>query len=208
MQYPKRLENVHVETLGDELCLYDWDGQKMHALNPTAALVWQQCDGQSTPAEIAARLQAQVEADPAEELVRFTLNQLSQAHLLEEAETPPALDQRPLTRRELLKLAGMSLAVLPVVKSIELPTALQACSANCTFSYFVSELDQGVSCDQQCTQNLITERGELLCSAELINNDTVCRCTTVLIDATPDVCWGSNPDNNPFPSAQGRNNRR
>ena len=208
MQYPKRLENVHVEPLGDELCLYDWTGRKMHALNPTAAQVWQQCDGQSTPAEIAARLQDKIEAPHAEELVQFTLNQLSKAHLLAEPETPPALTQRNFTRRELLKMAGMSLTFLPVVKSIELPTALQACSANCTFSYFVSELDDGETCAEQCAQSLITARGERLCSAELINDDTVCLCTTVLIDPTPDVCWGSNPENNPFPSAQGRSNAR
>ncbi|MCB9098241.1 MAG: PqqD family protein [Anaerolineales bacterium] len=208
MDYPKRLENVYVETLGDELCLYDWTGQKMHALNPTAALVWQQCDGQSTPAEIAARLQPKIEANHAEELVQYTLKQLSQAHLLAEPETPPVLTQRNLTRRELLKMAGMSLALLPVVKSIELPTALQACSANCTFSYFVNEIDQGKSCNEQCTENLITTRGELLCSADLINDDTVCRCTTVLLDPTADVCWGSDPNSNPFPAAQGRKNAR
>lgn len=204
MQYPKRLANVHVEMLGDELCLYDWTGKKMHALNPVAALVWQQCDGQSTPAEIAARLQDKFEATQAEELTQFTLNQLRKAQLLEETGSLPSSNQRNLTRRELLKMAGMSLALLPVVKSIELPTAQQACSANCTFSYFVADLNQGESCDDRCTSSLITTKGEVLCSSELISGNTVCRCRTVLLDPTPNECWGSDPNNAPVPLTQGR----
>jgi hypothetical protein len=40
MPNPKRAENVHVETLGDELRVYDWQRKEVHALNPTAR-VWQ-----------------------------------------------------------------------------------------------------------------------------------------------------------------------
>jgi hypothetical protein len=208
MQYPKRLENVHVETLGDELCLYDWTGRKMFALNPVAAMVWQQCDGISTPTEIAGRLHDKVDPNHAEELVRFTLNQLKKAHLLEELETLPSSTLRALTRRELLKMAGMSLALMPAVKSIALPTALQACSANCTFSYFVTDLDQGESCSEACEASLITEEGELLCSATLTDGDLVCLCTTVLLTPRADVCWGSNPDNEPASLTQGRARRQ
>lgn len=41
MMYPKQSKTVHVEMLNDELCLYDWQRKEAHALNPTAATVWQ-----------------------------------------------------------------------------------------------------------------------------------------------------------------------
>ena len=52
MQHPKKIETVHVEMLDDELCLYDWQRLKVHNLNPTAAKVWQLCDGQTSPQEM------------------------------------------------------------------------------------------------------------------------------------------------------------
>jgi Coenzyme PQQ synthesis protein D (PqqD) len=60
MTTPKRAETVHVEQLGEELCIYDWQRKEVHALNPTAARVWQQCDGQTSPEQIAERLAAAV----------------------------------------------------------------------------------------------------------------------------------------------------
>jgi hypothetical protein len=191
MQYPKRVENVYVERLDEELCVYDWERKEMHALNPTAALVWQQCDGQSTPAEIAARLQTELNTPQAEELVRLTLQQLQQAHLLAAGEAASTSDPQVLTRRDMLKMAGLSLVLLPAIKSIELPSALQACSPNCTFSYFVADLLPGESCNERCIDRLFVD--EVLCSSQIITNGRVCLCSTILADPTQDVCWGSDP---------------
>lgn len=58
MQYPQQSSTVHVETLNNELCLYDWERKHVHALNPTVAAVWQWCDGKTSPAQMAERLQA------------------------------------------------------------------------------------------------------------------------------------------------------
>src|SRR5215213_3880746 len=76
MSNPKRAEAVHVETLGDEVCIYDWQRKEVHALNPTAARVWQQCDGQTSPQQIAATLAAELNVPNAEELVWLTLSKL------------------------------------------------------------------------------------------------------------------------------------
>ena len=48
MPYPKQAASTHVEQLGSELCIYNWQRKEVHALNPTAARVWQQCDGQTS----------------------------------------------------------------------------------------------------------------------------------------------------------------
>lgn len=69
MMYPQKIETVHVEKLDNELCIYDWQRLEVHALNPTAALVWHLCDGQTSPAQMAEKLQADLHTPRAEELV-------------------------------------------------------------------------------------------------------------------------------------------
>ena len=43
--YPRQSPTTHTEQLGDEASVYDWARAQVHALNPTAARVWRQCDG-------------------------------------------------------------------------------------------------------------------------------------------------------------------
>ena len=47
----------------------------MHALNDTAAFVWQLCDGRTSPAELAAALSAKASIDDAEAVVQLTLQE-------------------------------------------------------------------------------------------------------------------------------------
>jgi hypothetical protein len=53
---PRRSPTTHTTVVGDEVCVYDWSCHRVHALSPTAAQVWQRCDGQTDTAEIAERL--------------------------------------------------------------------------------------------------------------------------------------------------------
>ena len=52
--YPRQSPTTHTEQLGDEASVYDWARAQVHALNPTAARVWRQCDGATSPDAIAA----------------------------------------------------------------------------------------------------------------------------------------------------------
>ena len=52
--YPRQSPTTHTEQLGDEVAVYDRALAKVHALNPTAACVWRQCDGATSPEAIAA----------------------------------------------------------------------------------------------------------------------------------------------------------
>ena len=122
--YPQQSPTVHSEPLGDELCIYDWSRQKVHALNPTAARVWGLCDGRTSAAQIAATLQADWDIPNAEALVGLTLQQLAQAGLLAAPLEPPS-GGRMLTRREALRL-GVAAALLPVVHSIVAPSPVAA----------------------------------------------------------------------------------
>lgn len=56
---PTRKENILAETVGDETLLYSADAQAVHTLNATALTVWQCCDGEHSPTQIAAVLRAE-----------------------------------------------------------------------------------------------------------------------------------------------------
>jgi len=126
MPYPKQDASIHVEQLGNELCVYNWQRKEVHALNPTAARVWQQCDGHTSLAQLAAMLQADLQLPDieAQELAWLTLAQLEKAHLLHEDVVKPAR-RKVLPRREFLRL-GIAAALLPVVHSIMAPTPVAA----------------------------------------------------------------------------------
>ena len=125
MNPKSRNDDIVVEEVFDELVIYDLKRDKVHSLNPTAAFVWRHCDGNRTPAELAMLLQQNYKVSQADALLWSTLDRLEKAKLLEE-KTPPPKGQRVLTRREMLKTMGLTVALLPVVKSIVAPTAAQA----------------------------------------------------------------------------------
>jgi hypothetical protein len=124
MPYPAQATTVHVEHIGAELCIYDWQRKRVHTLNPTAAQVWRLCNGRTSPPEIAATLQGTLGTPNAEEVVWLTLAQLERAHLLVEAVVKPS-GRRVLPRRQFLKL-GVAAALLPVIHSIVAPSPVAA----------------------------------------------------------------------------------
>ena len=56
-----RKQKLIVDELPDEVLVYDLDRHKAHCLNSTAAMVWRRCDGKTRPAEIARRLQGELD---------------------------------------------------------------------------------------------------------------------------------------------------
>ncbi len=126
-----RQDELVVEELPDETLVYDLKRHKANCLNRTAALVWQQCDGQTSVAHVAALLEEQLATPTDEAVVWMALDRLGRAHLLSEPVTLPA-DGAQYSRREMLRTlrraAGISL-LLPVVSSIFAPRA--AAQASC-----------------------------------------------------------------------------
>jgi hypothetical protein len=139
--------------LGDETLIYDLDTDRAHSLNPTAAGVWKRCDGASTPAEIACLVSADLGTTVDEQTVWYALHELARKDLLAETGLPVGVS--PITRRQLVRRAGLVAAAvaIPAVTSIVVPTAAQAascvhaggscvisaqcCSNNCTGSVCV-----------------------------------------------------------------------
>lgn len=131
-QLPRmRTQGLVIDELPNEVLVYDLERHTAHCLNSTAALVWQLCDGHTTPAEIARRLRTKLDAPATDQklnqdLVFLALRQLDQLHLLDQAIVLPA-NAAGLSRRELVRRLGIAAAVaLPLVTSILAPTAVEA----------------------------------------------------------------------------------
>jgi len=53
---PSRKSDILLQEIGNEVFLYDPTKGVLHVLNPTAILVWNQCDGEHTMTEIEENL--------------------------------------------------------------------------------------------------------------------------------------------------------
>jgi hypothetical protein len=84
---------IAVEEMGDDLLIFDTRSQRAHSLNAAASAVWKACDGEHTPAQLAARLA--FDEDP----VRLALRSLSDCDLLQ----APVLAEGFVSRRALLR---------------------------------------------------------------------------------------------------------
>ncbi len=121
--YPQQSPTTHTEQLGDEVAVYDRARAQVHALNPTAACVWRQCDGATSPDAMAAAL-ARDRVPEAEAVVDLTLRELARLHLLESPVDSRA--DRPARTRRWLLGRGVAAAMLPAVYSIAAPSPVDA----------------------------------------------------------------------------------
>jgi hypothetical protein len=118
MEYPQRIPGLSTEAVGDGLAVLA-GGQK-YVLNATSALVFQHCDGQTSPERLAEILRQKFNLLPAEaeHLTQLALEELETAHLLMPAALPAAAT---FTRRQALTgfaTLGLSLALMPLVQRV------------------------------------------------------------------------------------------
>lgn len=127
-----RKDGLVVRELSGELLVYDRDRNKAHCLNETAALIWQNCDGQTTIAELRARLEDRMANPVDEQIVWYALNKFSKSLLLEEPLKASA-GARGLSRRELIQTIGLG-ASIPLIISVVAPSVFAAasCTQPCT----------------------------------------------------------------------------
>jgi coenzyme PQQ synthesis protein D (PqqD) len=117
MEYPQRISGLSTEAVGDGLAVLA-GGQK-YVLNATSALVFQHCDGQTSPERLAEILRQKFNLLPAEaeHLTQLALEELETAQLLRPAAVHPATFSR---RQALTGFAalGLSLALMPLVQRV------------------------------------------------------------------------------------------
>jgi Coenzyme PQQ synthesis protein D (PqqD) len=126
-----RKDNIVIQELEDELLVYDLAKNKALCLNETSKMVWLECDGTKSVAEISQVLSKKLKSNVSEDIVWLALNQFKKDKLIEKsADLITPLDG--LSRREVVKRIGFaSMIALPVVASVLAPTAINAQSGVC-----------------------------------------------------------------------------
>lgn len=119
-----RQDGLIVQTLPDEVLVYDQERDKALCLNLTAARVWKHCDGKTSVTKIARLLKMD------DEVVWIALNKLGRSHLLDGRITRPP-NQMGISRREIVRAAMIA---LPVVITISVPMPAQAATCGITCS--------------------------------------------------------------------------
>ena len=117
-----RTEKLIIKDLSDETLVYDLESDKAHCLNSTAALVWKNCDGRATVADIAHLLGQPTQTADDESVVWLALDQLEKFQLLQSPVMKPA-NVAALNRRDWVRKVGLAALALPVIISIAAPAA-------------------------------------------------------------------------------------
>ena len=130
-RYPQsRTDGILTQKLADEVLVYDLDREKVLCLNESTALVWLQCDGTRSVAEITRALSVQTGKTVSEDIVWMALRQLASENLLaigESFETP--FDG--MTRRDMVRRVGLATMAAPFIFEVMAPSAAHAGSVTC-----------------------------------------------------------------------------
>lgn len=124
-----RKQDLITQVLGGEIVVFDKSQDKAHVLNPTAAIVWQHCDGKRTVSEVAQIVAQQTGTPAQDDMVWYALARLHDQGLLEGSVSVPA-GLKGLTRRQFISRVAVAAAVIPVVKTLQAPVPQQASSCS------------------------------------------------------------------------------
>jgi hypothetical protein len=144
----RKSELVIVE-LPNEVLVYDYRTAKAHCLNFAASLVWANCDGLTTIAEMTELLQKEMKVPLGDEVIWLALDQLRQARLLEEPFARPPQGAQ-ISRRILVKRLSTAAVALPLIISLTAPTAAAAATCGAAGAACTSDAD---CCSNSCVDN-------------------------------------------------------
>ena len=118
----RRVEGVQLQRAADEILTVKTDTWEANALNQSATVVYDLCDGTTSKAEMAAEIRRHTGLPADEEIVDLALGELVDAGLVAlTAEGPrPATTRRTLIRR--LALSSAAAMMLPVVETVLVPS--------------------------------------------------------------------------------------
>lgn len=120
-----RVNELHVEQVGDDLVLFDHRTHAAHSLNAAAAFVWERCDGEHIEEQIAAEA-CEAGFDLPAAAVHQTINELRDKQLLATDAEPRTASGWRISRRTLAKTAVA--ALVPAIVSIASPASAIALS--------------------------------------------------------------------------------
>src|SRR5262245_15571626 len=97
----RRFEGVQIERAADEILVLKEGSLEAHALNQSAAAVYDLCDGNTSKSEMAAEIHRRTGLPADEEIVDLAISELVETELvmLDDAEPRSAVTRRALIRR-------------------------------------------------------------------------------------------------------------
>jgi Coenzyme PQQ synthesis protein D (PqqD) len=124
----RRVDGVQIERRADEILALKDGSLEAHALNQSAAAVYDLCDGNSSKSEMAAEIHRRTGLPADAEIVDLALSELVETGLvtLDDPESPSAGTRRALIRR--LALSSTLALMLPVVETVVVPEEVDAAS--------------------------------------------------------------------------------
>jgi hypothetical protein len=117
----RRVEGVQIEHAADEILVMRTATSEAHALNRSAATVYDLCDGNTSKSEMAAEIHRHTGLPADEEIVDLALSELIETGLvvLDDPKPQSNVTRRLLIRR--LALSSRAERMLPVVETILVP---------------------------------------------------------------------------------------
>jgi SAM-dependent methyltransferase len=199
----RRVEGVHVERAADEILVMKTDSSEAHALNQSAAAVYDLCDGKTSKSEMAAAIRRRTGLPADEEIVDLALAELVDAGLvaLDNREPPSTSTRRSLIRR--LALSSVTARMLPVVETILIPPVEAGAQPSPSFSdpengkakpQRIPDVKHGPSMDEAIDEMLVLARvtsSDLLYDLGCGDGRIVvtaawkCRCRAIGFDIDP-----------------------
>jgi hypothetical protein len=110
------------ERIKGELLVLHPDTNEAHALNETAAAVFELCNGSTSRAKIAEEVARRSGLPADEDIVALALTELEDAGLVVVDEP----ERRPIARRSVIRKLGLTViaaAALPIVETMMVPPA-------------------------------------------------------------------------------------
>jgi hypothetical protein len=130
--YPRaRQHGLLVDRVGEETIIFDAERQEAHSLNPMASIVWKHSDGTRTLSDIAEIVSRELGVEANESIVRYALDKLASAHLLDSENAEQG--ERLRNRRDIVKraaAAGIAAVAVPAVLTMVAPTPAMAASGD------------------------------------------------------------------------------
>jgi hypothetical protein len=114
--YPKRVDGLLSEAVDNELLVFNRATDEAHALNGTAAAVFNLCDGTTDRVAMATVLAADFGLPNDQAVVDLALSELRDAGLVTADEVPEGISRRSVIRS--LGLSVMAAAALPVIETM------------------------------------------------------------------------------------------
>jgi Coenzyme PQQ synthesis protein D (PqqD) len=122
----RRIEGVQIERTADEILVLKEGSLEAHAINQSAAVVYDLCDGNTSKSEMAAAIHRHTGLPADEEIVDLALSELVETGLvmLDDPESLSTGTRRALIRR--LALSSTLALILPVVETVVVPPESEA----------------------------------------------------------------------------------